>query len=267
MREKTHRPDRAYAAIPNAAMRDRRLSAAARGVLAYLMTHADDWDFYPSVIKADMCLGKTTYDNCMRELRHRGYLKLKPIRKDGKLAGKQWLLIDDPDKVATEEAQIVEHHDSQSGRQSVSLTVGETDHIRRTTLQENQTGRNQTSSGPEGNEHAKPCANHDEAFLRFWAVYPIKKGKADAKRNFIKAVKGGADPEAIIAGAKRYAKSDDVKRGFAKHPQGWISGERWEDEDLKSHGDDQSSRLRAIREQAENFKPGVRWADPSQAAR
>lgn len=72
----------------------------------------------------------------------------------------------------------------------------------------------------------------EEAFKRFWAAYPKKSGKPAAHRNFLRAVKGGADPEAIIRAAKVYAGSDAVVRGFAKHPQGWLTDERWNDEDL-----------------------------------
>lgn len=72
----------------------------------------------------------------------------------------------------------------------------------------------------------------EEAFNRFWAVYPKKSGKPAAHRNFLRAVKAGADPETIIAAAERYASSDSVLRGFAKHPQGWLTDERWNDEDL-----------------------------------
>ena len=69
-------------------------------------------------------------------------------------------------------------------------------------------------------------------FAEFWSVYPVKAGKPAAEKNFIKAVKGGADPDRIIEAAKRYAKSEQVTRGFAKHPQGWLTDQRWEDADL-----------------------------------
>ena len=69
-----------------------------------------------------------------------------------------------------------------------------------------------------------------DAFAEFWDAYPKKVGKAAARKNFDRVVESGADPGAIIAGAKRYAGSDLVRRGFAKHPQGWLTDGRWEDE-------------------------------------
>lgn len=82
-------------------------------------------------------------------------------------------------------------------------------------------------------EEAPKIDKTEEAFQRFWSVYPKKAGKPAAHRNFLRAVKDGADPEIIINAAKIYAGSDAVHRGFAKHPQGWLNDQRWADEDLK----------------------------------
>ena len=43
-------------------------------------------------------------------------------------------------------------------------------------------------------------------------------------------MKSGVDPERIITAAEAYAKSDNVRRGFAKHPTTWLNGECWNDE-------------------------------------
>lgn len=73
-----------------------------------------------------------------------------------------------------------------------------------------------------------------EAFERFWKVYPKKAGKPSALKAWQKQIKAGCDPEEIISGAERYARSDAVVRGFAKHPQGWLNDQRWNDADLPS---------------------------------
>lgn len=78
---------------------------------------------------------------------------------------------------------------------------------------------------------AAPTGAESDLFKRFWAAFPNSNGKAKALENFIKAVRSGADPEAIIAGAERYAAE---KRGsdprYIKHAQGWLTDRRWEDE-------------------------------------
>ena len=91
------------------------------------------------------------------------------------------------------------------------------------------------------NETSEPITNPkaenkktEDHFERFWSVYPKKVGKPSAGKNFAKAVKAGADPEAIIAGAERYAAylgngRTGEFRPIPKHPQGWLTDERWKD--------------------------------------
>jgi len=82
-----------------------------------------------------------------------------------------------------------------------------------------------------------PEPTKKDRFSDFWRVYPKKAGKPAAQRAFDKAVKAGIDPQAIIDGAKRYARwlneaGPGEFRPHAKHPQGWITDERWTDSDL-----------------------------------
>jgi len=72
----------------------------------------------------------------------------------------------------------------------------------------------------------------DEAFDRFWCAFPPKRrtAKPQAEKKFAAIVAAGEDPEAIIRGAKAYAQSDDVARGFAAMPTTWLNQERWKAE-------------------------------------
>ncbi len=98
-----------------------------------------------------------------------------------------------------------------------------------------------------------PSSPGGDAFDEFWAVYPKKVGKPSAKKNFDRAVKAGADPGEIIAGANRYAVSVAGKEsGFIKHPQGWLTDGRWSDEvstqpvHQQSEGGERRSFLRKV---------------------
>lgn len=70
-----------------------------------------------------------------------------------------------------------------------------------------------------------------DRFEEFWNVYPKKTGKKAARAKFAAAVKAGADADALIEGARRYADAC-VGRDphFIKWPQGWLSEERWTDD-------------------------------------
>jgi hypothetical protein len=74
----------------------------------------------------------------------------------------------------------------------------------------------------------------DEHFEEFWKVYPKRKGanpKHPAQKQFEAAVRAGANPEAIIAGAKRCADLEHEKVGSEFIPQAikWLRDRRWID--------------------------------------
>lgn len=77
---------------------------------------------------------------------------------------------------------------------------------------------------------ASPATDGD-AFEEFYAAYPKHVGRKAAVEKWRKAVRDGADPAEIIAGAKRYA---DERRGenprYTKHPATWLNQGCWEDE-------------------------------------
>lgn len=68
-------------------------------------------------------------------------------------------------------------------------------------------------------------------FDRFYGEFPRHTGRKEAERKFAKAVKDGADPEAIIEGARRYAAERDGQDArFTKHPATWLHQGCWLDE-------------------------------------
>lgn len=67
-------------------------------------------------------------------------------------------------------------------------------------------------------------------FPEFWAVYPVKKGKAAALRSW-KAKGCDAFADQIIAHVRRMEREDsDWLRGFIPHGSTYITGERWDDD-------------------------------------
>jgi hypothetical protein len=66
-------------------------------------------------------------------------------------------------------------------------------------------------------------------FDQFWATYPRREGKLDAMKAYQQALKH-ATPDAILAGAMRYARSCSPERRFQKLPGGWLRAGRWLDE-------------------------------------
>lgn len=75
-------------------------------------------------------------------------------------------------------------------------------------------------------------ASDDDAFNRFWAVYPRKVAKKAARTKWDTVTKT-TDPEQVIEGARKYAKKCELERTekqYIKQPDGWLNAGRWEDE-------------------------------------
>ncbi|MFD8494237.1 helix-turn-helix domain-containing protein [Amycolatopsis sp. NPDC059657] len=74
-------------------------------------------------------------------------------------------------------------------------------------------------------------SGEDPAFGRFWAAYPRKVAKGQARRAWAKALTTNVDPEEVISGAAAYAAARDGQDPrYTAHPATWLSGERWTDQ-------------------------------------
>ena len=75
-------------------------------------------------------------------------------------------------------------------------------------------------------------AREDAAFGRFWAEYPRKTAKADARKAFGRAWKKlpPEDAESILLGALVCARASWSDAQFIPHAATWLNGERWTDE-------------------------------------
>lgn len=67
----------------------------------------------------------------------------------------------------------------------------------------------------------------DADFDAFWAIYPLRVGKGQARKAWATALKK-TTPAEIMTGLSRYKRPDDPK--FIPHPASWLNGERWNDE-------------------------------------
>lgn len=77
----------------------------------------------------------------------------------------------------------------------------------------------------------------EAGFAEFWSVWPRKVARADAERAYGRAVKAGADPAAVLEGARRYA-AEVVGREekFIAHASTWLNGRRWLDPPTRAAG-------------------------------
>lgn len=68
-------------------------------------------------------------------------------------------------------------------------------------------------------------------FDLFWKVYPLKVGKAAAKKAWDKAITQ-EDQDNIIIGASKYAQDPNRHPSYTAHPSTWLNAGRWADDPL-----------------------------------
>jgi hypothetical protein len=94
------------------------------------------------------------------------------------------------------------------------------------------------ASKPMGKRAPARKTDEDPAFAEFWKIYPRRVNKAAARKKWDTAIKNGADPADIIAGARAYASNprraaSDI--GYTAHAATWLHNERWNDEPEPVH--------------------------------
>jgi hypothetical protein len=101
---------------------------------------------------------------------------------------------------------------------------------------DNESDNGATLATPTGrlsrpmNHPNKPSIETSE-FDLFWDQYPIKVGKAAAKKAWDKAIKVEA-ADVIIQGAARYAADPNRHPSFTAHASTWLNAHRWTDSPL-----------------------------------
>lgn len=87
-----------YTHLYNETLRDKRLSFKARGLLAYMLSMADNWKFYTkSIIASSDKDGRDSVLSGLKELEKCGYLKRQSKRNEsGKFDSQDWIIVDKP---------------------------------------------------------------------------------------------------------------------------------------------------------------------------
>ena len=97
---------------------------------------------------------------------------------------------------------------------------------------ETETDKKKTSSSSTARRRGKKDRPVAPRFDEFWAFYPRRDDKAPAQDAWTKAIEDvGADPQAVIDGAERYAKQrfrQDPQ--YTKLPATWLNKRSWENE-------------------------------------
>ena len=203
-----HEFDDHYAQIPNAWLRDDRISLEARGLLAQIMSHRPGWNLSLKMIAAQNRIGKDKVRRILGELMDYGYLERS--ERQGK-----------------DENGRMTSYDYTTRDPSPRAGLPCTDYP--------HTAEPTTVIGPPKNtiikeEHKEENNSKEiaQAFSHFWDIYPRKVGKEQARKTFM-ARKG--EMQAIMDGVRRLASDPNLPdKQFIPHPTTWLNRNGWEDE-------------------------------------
>lgn len=210
-----HHPfDDQFAQIPNAWLRDSRLSLKAIGLLAQIMTHVPGWNMSINSLASRNNVGKDQIRTAIAELEEFGYLTREQSREEGKFAETIWKTSDPSDKPLSDNPTT------------------ENPTIKNTIPKEDQIKNNERTISE---------------FERFWDIYPKKTDKGAARRAFTTAIRK-ADVELIITKAKAYAEDPNLpQKQFIKYPASWLNAEAWNNPPLPER---KKTDLKALEEWA-----------------
>ena len=252
-----HRADHSdnYMVISNRIARDERLSFEARGLLVFMLSMSDDWNFSIKGLVNQTGMKRSVILRIVKELRDCGYILIKQeTKKDGKFAAKTWELYENctvvrfdrsrskPHSVKTDygKTETVEFIDSQPQSdltvvgenrstvlpQSVKTVVGENGPIRNTNIERNTKDK----------EDARVLNETETMFAEFWSLYPKKVDKKGAFRAF-KNIKKLKEIFPDIKSALLIQKSSEqwtkANGQFIPNPTTYIHQERWLNVDQK----------------------------------
>ena len=86
-----------FVSIQYDTLRDNRISITARGILAYMLTMADDWSFSVNGLAQALGMSRPTLIKYVKELQAAGYIEINEDRnKAGQITGKAWTVYEIP---------------------------------------------------------------------------------------------------------------------------------------------------------------------------
>lgn len=261
-----------FTVLPNALLRDSRLSLKTKGLFCMMLSLPEDWSYTVSGLSSICGAGRDAVRSALRELEAAEYLiREQQHDRAGKFKGNLYVISEVSASPEPGANQPLTGFPS-TGKPSAGKPLTENpplqnkDYIYNTPYSPPEGDAPVTTSSttslaasaedkPRQRRRSSPLRDgpvwQPERFAGFWKLYPVKKGKQAAIRAWDKLQ---PDDETIAAMGRallRQIRSEEWRRDggrYIPHPSTWINQARWTDEtggpagDLPDGGD--SSILR-----------------------
>lgn len=228
-----------FAQIPNALLRDEELSARARGVLCYMLSHADGFEITRALLGKAFLEGREALDTALRELRDAGYVRsIRHQDESGQFVGRGYLVFDERGAAEADS----EDEDSPSDGETV---------IRETRSTGNQHAYKNTNSlrTPALKNTKDISLDMDSIYADFrasWKAVGVWQAGQKVRAKLEQLAKAGKLPE-IEAGLRRLAADPNKPDAeFVPRPLTWLNNARWEDDPYPVRGGRQGAAVAAL---------------------
>lgn len=156
-----------FVTIDSHSIQDSTLSWKATGLLSYMLTMPDDWEFYVSDLKNRKKDGRDSTASGLKELEKAGYLvKEKRRTDDGRFAGYDYLLYEEPQRLNRYGKPVngkPENGKPVTTKDLIELNTNNTNKLKR---EENKKALSKKSINPKDSKEKKPkeksCAKKEK---------------------------------------------------------------------------------------------------------
>jgi len=204
-----------FTQIPNAWLRDQRLSLRSKGLLAQLLSHREGWSVsIKQLAEANDC-GRDAIRSSVREMEEAGYLSRCQNRTEsGTFSEAVW--------------------ETTEPMTDSPMTDKPTTVIPATKNTNSKKTNPKNSYAPTENE-----------FEEFWEAYPRKVGKAAAKKA-LENVSRETSVGLILEAVRKMAADPNLPpKAYIPYPATWLNRQGWEDEPFPVRGEPEAKKPKA----------------------
>jgi len=243
-----HQPKKAFAIIPNKAVRNPNLTANSFRLLAYLLSHNDGYELTYRQIEKQTGLGRYAINAASKQLSERGWLRVEQTKlANGQFGPKSWTLLTPGDNDSTAD-------DSVAGQSAPdAFHSGTARGLKKTKAKEN----NELEKTKSKNHYSSD--ELQRLFDEFWDVYPRKRGKGAAAAAYEKALEKIA-PEVLLERVRAFAADPWRPDDFTPLATTWLNQERWDDEPYRKPDKEKTNSERNI----ENLRASMALLETSE---
>ena len=239
-----------YTVMSNYHLRSTNLSLKAIGLLSKVLSLPENWDYSISGLTAICKEKETAIKAALDELKHWGYLVVTKLMPNETNSGRieyvydfyEYSEKDTPDADQNDDDTYDEDGDVSTVSVKKAPQGAEKQGIENLPLEilpieiqavENRRQLNKDISSKDVLSKEELKTDYKEEFENLWSLYPNKKGKTNALKDYISARKSGVKFEDVLSGLYKYIEYINLEKTpekYIKHGSTWFHQHCWEDD-------------------------------------